>query len=75
MDDKAVIYTYTVIYSSTEAFKDKTPYVAAIVEKADGEKVATLVEGYREDAPPAIGMAVVFGRTDAAGNPVYRFPG
>jgi uncharacterized OB-fold protein len=75
MDDQAVIYTYTIIYSSTEAFKDKTPYVAAIVEKAGGEKVATIVEGYRENIPIAIGMPVVFARTDATGNPVYRFPG
>ncbi len=75
MDDRAAIYTFTVIHSSTEAFKDKTPYVAAIVEKADGARVATVIEGYRENTPLAIGMPVVFARTDEAGNPVYRFPG
>jgi len=74
MDDKATIYTYTIIYSSTEAFKDKTPYVVGIVEKPDGTKTAALIEGYKENMPIAIGIPVVFDRADQGGNPVYRFP-
>lgn len=72
MDKNAKIYTYTVIYSSTEAFKDKTPYVAGIVENDEGKR-ATLIEGYKEGMPIKVGMEVQFSHFDDANNPIYRF--
>jgi uncharacterized OB-fold protein len=69
---KATIYTYTVIRSSTIDFKDKTPYVAGIVESEEG-KIAALIEGYQEGMPISIGQTVVFSHLDAKGNKVFRF--
>lgn len=68
----AKIYTYTIIYSSTEDYKDKTPYVAGIVEDA-GERRAALIEGYAEGMDVRIGMEVKFSRYDEAGNGIYKF--
>jgi uncharacterized OB-fold protein len=72
MTETAEIYTYTVINSSTEAFKDKTPYLAAIVTRPDGTRVAAMVEGWTETSPVAIGTAVRLSGTDPLGNPTYR---
>ena len=69
------IYSYTIVYSSTEAMKDKTPYIVAIVEKPDGEKVSALVEGYTPQAKVAIGNEVAFCRQGAGGSSVYRLLG
>ena len=72
MNKKAKIYTYTIIYSSTEEFKDKTPYAAGIVEIEQG-KVAALIEGYKDGLKIEIGMEVDFSHLDAKGNAIYRF--
>jgi uncharacterized OB-fold protein len=71
MSRKGKIYTYTIVYSAAEAFKDKTPYVVALVEE-DGRRAMSLLEGYREGLPVSIGMEVEFVREDAAGNPIYK---
>jgi uncharacterized OB-fold protein len=72
MSETAAIYTYSVIHSSTESFKDKVPYMAAIVTRPDGSRIATLVEGYSPDKDVAIGSKVVLSGTDTHGNPIYR---
>lgn len=71
MSRKGTIYTYTIVYSAAETFKDKTPYVVALVEE-EGRRAATLLEGYDGRQKVSIGMEVEFVREDAAGNPIYR---
>lgn len=68
----AKIYTYTIIYSSTEDYKDRTPYVAGIIEDAK-ERKAALIEGYTDGMEVSIGMEVEFSRYDEAGNGIYKF--
>lgn len=70
--ETGVIYTYTVIRSTSEAFKDKTPYVMAVIDKGDS-KVLARIEGYNEDRAISIGMVVPFWKNDESGNPIYRF--
>lgn len=70
--ETGVIYAYTVIRSTSEAFKDKTPYVMAVVDRGD-DKVLARVEGYQEGQAISIGMKVPFWKNDEAGNPIYRF--
>jgi uncharacterized OB-fold protein len=52
------LYTYSTVYvNDLSPFRDRLPYIAAIVELAEGPKVMTAIEG----APPEqlrIGMAV-----------------
>lgn len=74
MSETAEIYTWTVINSSTEAFKGRVPYLAAIVSKPDGTRVAALVDGWSVGMPVDIGAPVVLAGEDALGNPVYRLP-
>lgn len=71
MSRKGNIYTYTIVYSAAEAFKDKTPYVVALVEE-EGRRASTLLEGYDGSQEVSIGMEVEFVREDVAGSPVYR---
>lgn len=72
MSETAEIYTWTVINSSTEAFKAKIPYLAAIVAKPDGTRVAALVDGWSQGVPIDIGTPVTHVGEDALGNPIYR---
>jgi uncharacterized OB-fold protein len=71
MSRKGRIYTYTIVYSAAEAFKDRTPYVVALVEEG-GRRAMSLLEGYRDGKDVKIGMEVEFVREDAAGNPIYK---
>jgi len=71
MSRKGRIYTYTIVYSAAEAFKDRTPYVVALVEE-DGRRAMSLLEGYRDGKDVKIGMEVEFVREDTAGNPIYK---
>lgn len=71
MSDK--IYTYSIITSAAEAFKDKCPYVIAIVERDDGSHVMARVEGYSEGQPVSIGMPVAAVGADEQGYAVYKF--
>ena len=69
--DTATIYTYSILYSSTEEFKDKTPYLTTILEKQNGERFASLVEGWKEGMEVRIGQQVRCTGQDASGNPTY----
>ncbi|ORV50463.1 hypothetical protein AWC03_22830 [Mycobacterium europaeum] len=55
---KGTLYTYSTVYvNDLSPFRDRLPYVAAIVELAEGPKVMTVIEG----TPPEqlrTGMAV-----------------
>ncbi|MHC1760033.1 MAG: OB-fold domain-containing protein [Negativicutes bacterium] len=65
------IYSFSIVFSSTEALKDKTPYLAAIVEKPDGKKVSAMVEGYSPDVNVVIGSKVEI-HNDPSGGFIYR---
>ena len=68
---KATIYTYSVVYSSTEEFKDKTPYLTAILENEKGERFASLVDGYKDGAAVAVGQEVTYTGEDENGKATY----
>ena len=68
--EKTTIYTYSVLFSSTEEFKDKTPYISAILEKENGERFASLVEGYTDGIAISVGQEVK-SATNAEGNTIY----
>lgn len=72
MNEKGQIYTYSIIYSAAEAFKDTVPYVVAVVENSAGRRLAR-IEGYTDKTRVEIGMEVEFLKADADGNPIYRF--
>lgn len=72
MTGTAEIYTYTVVNSSTEAFRDKTPYLVAIVTKQDGSRVSGFVEGYTSNDEIGCGTLVELAGTDALGNQIFR---
>ena len=72
MSRKGTIYTYSIIYSAAEAFKDKTPYVVAVVEE-DGARRLARVEGYTAQTQVEIGMTVNFLAIDEQGNTIYSF--
>ncbi|BBZ70502.1 Zn-ribbon domain-containing OB-fold protein [Mycobacterium paraseoulense] len=58
---KGTIYTYSTIHLNDMApFRDWVPYVAAIVELAEGPRLMTLIEGVDPGAV-SIGMAVTAG--------------
>jgi len=71
MPKKGKIYSYTVIYSAAEAFKNKTPYALAIVEE-DGSRFVSMIEGCDNNRTISIGMDVEFSHDDASGSPVYK---
>lgn len=72
MDKKAVVYTYSVIFSASEDFKDMTPFALAIVDDGE-EKFLTRLEGYESGKEIKVGMEVAFSRLDDNGKPLYKF--
>jgi uncharacterized OB-fold protein len=55
---RASLYTYSTVYTNDLApFRDRLPYVAAIVELAEGPRLMTVLEGVSPDQL-SIGMAV-----------------
>ena len=62
------LYTYSTVYVNDLApFKERLPYVAAIVELAEGPRLMTTIEG-ADDADLRVGMPVtaVFRPVDEA---------
>jgi len=72
MAPRGTLYTYTVIHSAAEDFKDKVPYVVAVVEEG-GQKFAARIDGYRPSMAIRIGMDVERAGEDAKGRPIYKF--
>ena len=72
MSRRGTIFTYSVVHSGTDAFKDKTPYVVALVTENQGISLAR-VEGYTEGKFINVGMEVEFFAEDENGNPIYKF--
>ncbi|MHB8127270.1 MAG: OB-fold domain-containing protein [Desulfitobacteriaceae bacterium] len=72
MKERAQIYTYSIVYSASEAFKDMTPYVIAVLD--DGQqKIVTRVENYQENREVKIGMEVAFSGEVVGSTPIYKF--
>jgi uncharacterized OB-fold protein len=72
MRKHGTIFTYSIIHSGTDNFKDKTPYVVALVEENQRIMLAR-VEGYTEAINVGIGMEVEYLNVDERGNPIYKF--
>lgn len=72
MKRRGSIFTYSVIHSAAETFKDKTPYVVALVEE-NCRIMLALIEGYTEHKKLKVGMEVSFLAEDDKGNPTYQF--
>ena len=72
MSRRGTIFTYSVVHSGTDAFKEKTPYVVALIKEDRQMRIAHL-EGYTDKASIAVGTEVEFVTDDEKGNPVYRF--
>lgn len=72
MNKRGKIYTFTVITSAAEDFRDKVPYAIAVVEE-ENRKALAFIEGYSDDMKIAVGQEVEFIRNDERGNPIYKF--
>ena len=72
MSRRGTIFTYSIVHSGTDNFKDKTPYVMALVEENHRIRLAR-VEGYTEEIQVRIGMEVECLTVDEKSNPIYRF--
>lgn len=72
MSNKAILYTYSIIYMAAEAFKNRTPFVVAVVEDGE-ERILTRIEGYNNETEITIGMEVELLRYDENGRPIYQF--
>jgi uncharacterized OB-fold protein len=60
---KGKIFTYSIVYSASEAFSDKTPYVVAIIESDEG-KFLSRIDDYKEEMNVAVGVDVELLDTD-----------
>jgi len=72
MSRRGTLFTYSVVHSGMNAFKDQTPYVVALVEEDRQIRLAR-VEGYTDREELAVGMDVEFMAEDQEGHPIYRF--
>jgi len=70
--EKGTIYSYSIVFSAAEAFKNKVPYVVAVIEDTQGRRLAR-IEGYTEKTQVAIGMEVNFLEVDEGGRSIYSF--
>lgn len=61
------IYTYSLLLSASEDFKDRVPYVCAILERSNGERFASLLDGYQDGTTIEIGQRVHCTGRDASG--------
>lgn len=73
MENKAKIYTYSIIYTASLDFADKVPFAVAVVESQENGRFMTFVEGYEEGKKIEVGMEVEFSRMNQDGNPIYKF--
>jgi uncharacterized OB-fold protein len=64
------IVTYSVIYVPTPEFAGEAPYVLAVLQLSDGERLLARLP-FAEDAALEIGATVAYDHTDKHG-PVFR---
>ena len=70
MERKGIIFTYSILHSGSDEFKNKTPYVIALVEE-NHERKLSFIEGYNEGKEIAVGTEVAFKSEDRKGNRTY----
>ena len=70
MTRRGTLYSYSIVHSGTAAFKDKTPYLLAIVEENQRRCIAR-IEGYSDKTDVRVGMEVEF--LDEAEDGAARF--
>ena len=76
MKRTGTIYTYSVVHSAAEAFKERTPYVVALVDE-NGHRVVSLLEGYDPTRQVEIGQEVageLFGKSKTCHDYGNRIP-
>ena len=71
MTEPVKIYTYSILHSTSEEFKDRVPYVCAILERSNGERFASLLDGYKDGVKVDIGQVVRATGQDATGKTTY----
>ena len=72
MSRRGTLYSYSIVHSGTDAFKDKTPYLLAIVEENRRKSIAR-IEGYSDGIDVRVGMEVEFLAEAEDGAARYRF--
>ena len=71
MTEPVKIYTYSILHSTSEEFKDRVPYVCAILERSNGERFASLLDGYKDGVKVDIGQVVRATGQDSTGKTTY----
>jgi uncharacterized OB-fold protein len=66
-----VIYTFSILRSTTPAFIDRIPYVSAILQDETGTRFASLLSGYTDGMEVKIGQEVYSADSDKKGNLHY----
>lgn len=69
----ATIYSYSVVYITSEEFKDLVPYVVAILEDEGNKRFPARINGFSEGKKIDIGQQVAFYSSDGRGHCVYTF--
>ena len=72
MSKRAKIYTYSIVYSAAENFRDQTPYVVAVVEDDEKSRYLARVESYDNTMNIQIGMEVEAIAADGE-TPLFKF--
>ncbi|MGW0879896.1 Zn-ribbon domain-containing OB-fold protein [Streptomyces sp. NPDC002671] len=68
---RATLYTWSTVHrNDLPPFGDRTPYVAAVVELAEGPRMMTGLVGCAPEREPVAGMALAV--TFREGKPVFR---
>jgi uncharacterized OB-fold protein len=67
-----VVYSFTVIRTSSEEFQEMTPYVCGLLEDQRGKRKVVYMGHYDESKPIQIGRSVVMDHVDPSGIEVYR---
>lgn len=73
MNNRAQIYTYSIIYSASLDFAEKVPFVVAVLENQEDDRFMSYIEGYEKGQEIEIGTEVEFLKLNDDGNPIYRF--
>ncbi len=66
------IYTYSILRSTTPAFLNRIPYLSAIIEREDGTRFASLLEGYADGSQVKIDRPVISAGTDKNGRELFK---
>jgi uncharacterized OB-fold protein len=68
---KTTVYTYSIIYTTFPAFTEKAPYISALLQREDGTRFPSLVEGYQEGKEVRIGQEIQYLGKNQQGQDIY----